>query len=305
MKWRIEYPVRKGFGWPTGGPRQPLMYPLATGLEKVTQCRWCAQIPADFQPYSTTNFVFEKSTFMAVDKSNQRVRKMFGEIAPNYDRMNHLLSMNVDKYWRWKTVRKLKPNRSDPILDVCTGTGDLAFAFEKSVGGEVPVIGSDFCYEMLAVGEQKKPGQQQPQEKNDSRGVTFVEADAQNLPFPDDEFQIVSAAFGLRNVADTDLGLREMTRVCKPGGQVAILEFSVPRMQPIKGMYGWYFKNVLPKIGQALARNNSSAYDYLPDSVGEFPCYEALAEKMKAAGMARVEFFPLTFGIATLYVGVK
>jgi demethylmenaquinone methyltransferase/2-methoxy-6-polyprenyl-1,4-benzoquinol methylase len=234
---------------------------------------------------------------MAVDKSNQRVRKMFGEIAPNYDRMNHLLSMNVDKYWRWKTVRKLKPNRVDPILDVCTGTGDLAFAFEKSTGGQVPVIGSDFCFPMLEVGEQKK--------SSAAQSVTFVEADAQNLPFPNDEFQVVSAAFGLRNVADTDLGLREMTRVCKPGGQVAILEFSVPRKQPIKGMYGWYFKNVLPRIGQALAKNNSSAYDYLPDSVGEFPCYEALAKKMKNAGMSHVEFFPLTFGIATLYVGVK
>ena len=234
---------------------------------------------------------------MAVDKSNQRVRKMFGEIAPNYDRMNHLLSMNTDRYWRWKTVRKLKPNRTDPILDVCTGTGDLAFAFQGNTNGEVPVIGSDFCYEMLAVGEQKG--------LRSKKDVTFVEADAQNLPFPDDEFQIVSAAFGLRNVADTDLGLREMTRVCKPGGQVAILEFSVPRRQPIKGMYGWYFKNVLPKIGQALARNNSSAYDYLPDSVGEFPCYEALAEKMKTAGMSKVDFYPLTFGIATLYIGVK
>jgi len=234
---------------------------------------------------------------MAVDKSNQRVRKMFGEIAPNYDRMNHLLSMNVDKYWRWKTVRKLAPNRDDPILDVCTGTGDLAFVLENKTEGEVPVIGSDFCYQMLAVGEQKNLRSKQD--------VTFVEADAQNLPFPDDRFQIVSAAFGLRNVADTDLGLREMTRVCKPGGQVAILEFSVPRTQPIKGMYGWYFKNVLPKIGQALARNSSSAYDYLPDSVGEFPCYEALAEKMKTAGMSQVDFYPLTFGIATLYVGVK
>jgi len=180
---------------------------------------------------------------------------------------------------------------------VCTGTGDLAFAFQGNTQGEVPVIGSDFCYEMLAVGEQK--GQRSKQD------VTFVEADAQNLPFPDDEFQIVSAAFGLRNVADTDLGLREMTRVCKPGGQIAILEFSVPRTQPIKSMYGWYFKNVLPKIGQALARNSSSAYDYLPDSVGEFPCYEALAEKMKAAGMSQVDFYPLTFGIATLYIGVK
>ena len=234
---------------------------------------------------------------MTVDKSNDRVQKMFGEIAPKYDRMNHLLSMNVDRYWRWLTVRKLAPNKKEPILDVCTGTGDLAFSFHKYTDGRVPVIGSDFCFEMLEVGRQKV-------DKFD-RDVSFVEADAQNLPFDDGQFQVVSAAFGLRNVADTDEGLREMTRVCRPGGQVAILEFSVPRYQPIKGMYGWYFKNVLPKIGQFLARNDSSAYDYLPESVGEFPCYEALVEKMVNAGMSSAKFYPLTGGIATLYVGVK
>ena len=234
---------------------------------------------------------------MAVDKSNQRVRDMFGEIAPNYDRMNHLLSMNVDRYWRWRTVRKLAPNTTDPILDVCTGTGDLAFSFQKYTDGKVPVIGSDFCYEMLEIGRDKSDRFEQP--------VTFIEADAQELPFESDRFQVVSAAFGLRNVADTDQGLREMTRVCKPGGQVAILEFSVPRYQPIKGLYGWYFKNVLPKIGQMLARNDADAYKYLPDSVGEFPCYGALTERMLAAGLSKANFYPLTFGIATLYVGVK
>lgn len=237
---------------------------------------------------------------MAVDKSNERVRKMFGEIAPNYDRMNHLLSMNIDKYWRWLTVRKTAPNQTDPILDVCSGTGDLAFAYERATQGAVPVMASDFCFEMLNVGENKKKKNRKAPSK-----VRFLEADAQNLPFDSDQFQIVSVAFGLRNVADTDQGLRELTRVCKPGGKVAVLEFSVPRRQPIKGMYGWYFKNVLPRIGQALARNDSSAYSYLPDSVGEFPCYEALAEKMKQAGMSEVNFYPLTFGIATLYVGVK
>ena len=232
-----------------------------------------------------------------VDKSNERVRKMFGEIAPKYDRMNHLLSMNVDRYWRWKAVRKLKPNNTDPILDVCSGTGDLAFSFHKYTDGKVPVVGSDFCFEMLEVGRRKA--------EKSNRDVQFVEADAQNLPFQSNQFQIVSAAFGLRNVADTDLGLREMTRVCKPGGKVAILEFSVPRYQPIKGMYGWYFRNVLPKIGQMLARNDSSAYNYLPESVGEFPCYEQLTERMLAAGMSEAKFYPLTFGIATLYIGVK
>ena len=222
---------------------------------------------------------------------------MFGEIAPKYDRMNHLLSMNVDRYWRWRAVRKLAPNRNDPILDVCTGTGDLAFAFHRYTAGEVPVIGSDFCFQMLEVGEQKK--------QKTGQKISFVEADAQNLPFGDNHFQIVSAAFGLRNVADTDQGLREMTRVCKPGGQVAVLEFSVPRRQPIKGLYGWYFRNVLPKVGQLLAQNDSSAYNYLPDSVGEFPCYEQLTERMLQAGLSSAKFYPLTFGIATLYIGVK
>ena len=234
---------------------------------------------------------------MSLDKSSERVRKMFGEIAPNYDRMNHLLSMNVDRYWRWKTVRKLEPNRSEPILDVCTGTGDLAFAFQKYTNGQVPVIGTDFCFEMLAVGSEKS--------EKWSRDVEFVEADAQDLPFDDNQFQVVSAAFGLRNVADTDLGLREMTRVCKPGGKIAVLEFSIPRRQPVKSVYGWYFENVLPKIGQRLARNNSSAYNYLPDSVGEFPCYEQLTRRMLSVGMSRANFFPLTFGIATLYIGIK
>lgn len=233
-----------------------------------------------------------------VDKSGQRVQRMFGEIAPNYDRMNHLLSMNVDRWWRRKTVKTLKPNLSDPILDCCTGTGDLAFAFLNATQQKVPVMATDFCFEMLEIGEQKRVNRE-------ASNISFIEADTQELPFDDAQFQIVSVAFGLRNVEDTDRGLAEMVRVCKPGGKVAILEFSTPRYQPIKGMYQWYFKNVLPRIGQALARNSSSAYNYLPESVGEFPCYEALTERMLAAGLQSARFYPLTFGIATLYVGVK
>lgn len=234
---------------------------------------------------------------MPVDKSDDKVRKMFSEIAPKYDRMNHLLSMNVDRYWRWKTIRKLKPNREHPILDVCTGTGDLAFAFHKYTAGQVPVIATDFCREMLDIGIDKG--------KKFNQDVEFLEADTQNLPFENDRFQVVSVAFGLRNVADTDQGLQEMVRVCRPEGKIAILEFSIPRYQPIKGMYGWYFKNVLPKVGQWLARNDSSAYNYLPDSVGEFSCYEQLTDRMLAAGCQRATFHPLTGGIATLYIGTK
>ena len=140
---------------------------------------------------------------MPVDKSNERVRDMFGEIAPKYDRMNHLLSMNVDRYWRWRAVKKLDPNRDDPILDVCTGTGDLAFSFHKYTDGKVPVVGSDFCYEMLEVGREKSDKFGKP--------VTFVEADAQELPFESDRFQVVSAAFGLRCLLYTSPSPRDAT----------------------------------------------------------------------------------------------
>jgi demethylmenaquinone methyltransferase/2-methoxy-6-polyprenyl-1,4-benzoquinol methylase len=236
---------------------------------------------------------------MTVDKSGDRVKQMFGEIAPKYDLMNHLLSMNIDRYWRWRTVRLVNPQGEQPILDLCTGTGDLAFAFHRYTRGQAPIVGADFCPEMLAIGEKKK------QRAGLEGAITFVEADTQNLPFDDNHFQVVSVAFGLRNVADTDRGLREMVRVCRPGGKVAVLEFSMPGWQPFKGLYGWYFRRVLPRVGQWFARNSSSAYSYLPASVGEFPYGQALADRMTAAGLSRVKFYPFTLGVATLYVGVK
>jgi len=235
---------------------------------------------------------------MHVDKSNQRVRQMFGEIAGRYDFLNHLLSMNVDRYWRWRAVRKAPPRGEQPILDLCTGTGDLALAYQRAAGG-AKVVGSDFCHEMLVIGDEKKRRARLNGE------LTFVEADSQQLPFPDNHFQIVSVAFGLRNVQDTDQGLREMARVCASGGHVVVLEFSMPRRQPVKAAYGWYFRHVLPRIGQVLARNQQAAYNYLPESVGEFPSYEQLTERMLAAGLSEAKFYPLTFGIATLYVGTK
>ncbi|PHR98347.1 MAG: bifunctional demethylmenaquinone methyltransferase/2-methoxy-6-polyprenyl-1,4-benzoquinol methylase UbiE [Blastopirellula sp.] len=236
---------------------------------------------------------------MGVDKSETRVRQMFAEIATNYDRMNHLLSMNVDRYWRWRTVRIVPPTGDAPILDVCTGTGDLALAYYKAAKGKTKIMGTDFCVEMLEIGEAKK-------KKAGINGqVEFQEADTQALPFEDDTFQIVSVAFGLRNVTNTETGLKEMTRVCQPGGKVAVLEFSMPGWQPFKGIYSWYFKNILPRIGQMLASNKEEAYKYLPESVGEFPHGEALAEKMRAAGLKDVFFRPMTFGVATLYVGTK
>lgn len=235
----------------------------------------------------------------AIDKSDTRVQRMFAEIAPAYDRMNHVLSMNVDRYWRWRTVRIVSPKGDAPILDVCTGTGDLALAYYRRAGGKVEVIGGDFCPPMLEIARKKS------QRKQGAASITFVEADAQNLPFESNRFQIVSVAFGLRNVADTDKGLREMTRVCLPGGKVAVLEFSMPTLPVFKQFYGWYFRNILPRIGQLFAKNKEEAYQYLPDSVGQFPSGEALAKRMREAGLKEVKFYPLTLGLATLYVGVK
>jgi demethylmenaquinone methyltransferase/2-methoxy-6-polyprenyl-1,4-benzoquinol methylase len=235
----------------------------------------------------------------AVDKSPERVRRMFGQIAGRYDFLNHLLSLGVDRYWRWRTVRRVPPRGELPILDVCTGTGDLALAYDRAARGAVNIVAADFCHEMLEIGRRKSA-------KAGAAGrITFLEADAQRLPLPSNEFQIVSVAFGLRNVADTDRGLAEMVRVAAPGGRVAVLEFSSPTWQPFKSIYGWYFRRVLPRIGQLVSRNASAAYEYLPQSVGEFPQGEALAERMRTAGLVEVRCYPLTLGIATLYVGAK
>ena len=236
---------------------------------------------------------------MAVDKSEARVRRMFGEIAPRYDLLNHLLSLNIDRYWRRQAVRYAPPNGRGPILDLCTGTGDLALAYDRASDGRLSIVGADFCHEMLVLGDEKG------RRAAASERVRFVEADAQRLPFGDEQFQLVTVAFGLRNVTDTDRGLREMARVCRPDGRVAVLEFSLPTRQPLRALYGWYFRQVLPRVGQWLARNRQSAYNYLPASVSEFPSGEVLAERMRAAGLREVEFVPLTFGVATLYVGVK
>ncbi len=224
---------------------------------------------------------------------------MFGEIAGRYDFLNHLLSLNVDKYWRWRAVRKAPPTGDAPVLDVCAGTGDLALAYFRKSRGAAPIVAADFCHEMLAQGAVKA-------RRAGAEGrLSFWEADTLRLPFADNCFQLVSVAFGLRNVSDTDGGLREMTRVCRAGGRVVVLEFSMPRWQPFRAAYGWYFRRVLPRIGQLLARNRYDAYNYLPTSVGEFPEREALAAKMRAAGLSDVEYVSLTFGVATLYVGKK
>lgn len=295
---------------------------------------------------STTALVIpQKEPTVTVDKSGNRVRQMFAEIAPKYDLMNHVLSLNVDRWWRSRTVRRLTdaqtlhpvsgasadalregiapaagalasdaatPIDAFRVLDVCTGTGDLAIALwqriQKDLDQRQPpsqhrppqldVIASDFCRPMLEIGVKKA-------QRLQCHSLQFVEADSMQLPFPENQFNLVTVAFGLRNVSQTDVGLSEMVRVCRPGGRVGILEFTMPRIWPLSSLYQFYFLKVLPRVGQWFAKNRSDAYSYLPESVGQFPQYEALAEMMKTAGLKDVQFFPMTVGLATLYVGTK
>jgi demethylmenaquinone methyltransferase / 2-methoxy-6-polyprenyl-1,4-benzoquinol methylase len=234
-----------------------------------------------------------------VDKSGSRVRDMFAEIAPRYDLMNHVLSVGIDIRWRRQTVNQLRLDGDLPILDCCTGTGDLALMLSKHVKGRVEVVGTDFCAPMLEIAKKKHAA------SFSEFPVRFLEADTQALPFADSTFQTVTVAFGLRNVQDTDLGLRELFRVCAPGGQVAVLEFSQPTLPGFKQIYSAYFKHVLPRIGQRFAKNNKSAYEYLPNSVLEFPSGQALADRMQQAGLRDIRIMPFTFGVASLYVGER
>jgi len=249
---------------------------------------------------SVTRRLFGLVRPMTLDQASARIRRMFGEIARRYDLLNHLLSLGIDRSWRRRTVKLVPPgDHAAPILDVCTGTGDLALAYWRASGKATRIVGADFCRPMLAIGSRKY--------RRAAAGdrVTLVEADTMRLPFPDGTFQIVCVAFGLRNLSDPDKGLREMFRVCRPGGRVAVLEFSMPTACPLRAVYGWYFHRVLPWVGEALAGNRQGAYNYLPASVGGFPQADALAERMQAAGLGSVKYHRFTFGIATLYVGEK
>jgi demethylmenaquinone methyltransferase/2-methoxy-6-polyprenyl-1,4-benzoquinol methylase len=234
-----------------------------------------------------------------LDKREARIRTMFGAIAPWYDALNHLLSFNIDRSWRRRTTRLVPPEGTEPILDLCTGSGDLALAYDKAAQGGVPIVGADFCHELLERAVIKA--------RNRGAGdrIQFVEADAQQLPFADDQFQIVCVAFGLRNITNMDRGLSEMARVARPGGRVAVLEFSKPRHGLVRRPYLFFFRRVLPAVGQFFSRSPDSAYRYLPESVMQFPDYEVLADRMRGRGLVDVCFYPFTGGIATLYVGRK
>ncbi len=234
-----------------------------------------------------------------LDKREPRIRSMFGNIARHYDLLNHLLSLNIDRYWRWRTTRLAPPAADGPILDVCTGTGDLALAYDRAAKCRLPIVGADFCLPMLL------PARAKTRRRGASDRIRFLEADAQRLPFAADHFQLTTVGFGLRNVTDADQGIAEMVRVTRRGGRVAILEFSRPRHWFFGPLYRFYFRRVLPFIGQLVSRSSDSAYNYLPASVMQFPDGDELAAKLRAHGLKDVAWHPLTFGIATLYVGTK
>jgi demethylmenaquinone methyltransferase/2-methoxy-6-polyprenyl-1,4-benzoquinol methylase len=224
------------------------------------------------------------------------VQQIFSEIAPRYDLLNHLLSLNIDKGWRRTALAYLgwqaKPDGR--FIDVCAGTLDLSVELSRQPGFRGTVISADFAEPMLRAGRSKSVG----------LGVTPVVADALNLPVGDSTCDGAMVAFGVRNLADLDAGLREMQRVLKPGARCVILEFSTPPSAPVRAFYHAYFHYVLPVIGR-LVSGHPTAYRYLPDSVAKFPTEEELAQRMRRAGFIDVTWRSLTFGIAAIHVGVK
>jgi demethylmenaquinone methyltransferase/2-methoxy-6-polyprenyl-1,4-benzoquinol methylase len=222
------------------------------------------------------------------------VRNMFGRVAHRYDLANHLLSFNIDRHWRTHTVRRTQEILRRPearVLDICCGTGDLVLALAKQ--GR-PVLGSDFCHPMLVAAGEKIARR--------GAGSRLFEADALRLPLPEASVDLITVAFGFRNLANYGDGLAEMRRVLKPGGMAAILEFSQPPNPMFAALYGFYSRKILPVIGGVLS-GSPEAYRYLPESVRKFPPVEELAEEMRHAGFRDVRFERLTGGIVALHLG--
>jgi demethylmenaquinone methyltransferase/2-methoxy-6-polyprenyl-1,4-benzoquinol methylase len=226
-----------------------------------------------------------------------QVREMFSSIAPRYDLLNHVLSMNVDRLWWNRTARVFEHILRNPdarVLDLCCGTGDMTFALYRHAGEAKPkMVGADFSAAML----------ERAREKGAGKPIEWIEADALHMPFANEEFDLVTSAFGFRNLANYDVGLREIYRVLRPNGEMGILDFSEP-----KGMFGdlyrFYFKNILPKIGTMIS-GVKGPYAYLPASVERFPEPEEMLGRMRAAGFREVSWTRYSFGIAGLWRGKK
>lgn len=225
------------------------------------------------------------------------VRGMFGRVAGRYDLLNHLLSFNLDRLWRARTVRKVAPILADPravVLDLCCGTGDLMLGLEDRRGAAV--IGADFCHPMLVEAQRKVSAR--------GRKSVLFEGDAMALPLAAGAIDLITCAFGFRNLANYETGLVELARVLKPGGTLAILEFSQPDNRVFAGLYNWFSTKILPRVG-GLISGSSEAYSYLPASIRKFPDAEGLAAKMRSAGFRDVEIERMTFGAVALHLGRK
>ncbi len=226
----------------------------------------------------------------------ERVRTMFNDIAPKYDLLNHVLSMGIDIQWRKKVRRLLATIHPEKILDIATGTGDLAIELAKLKPREI--IGADIAVDMLKIGEEKVKA------KKLDNIIEMEPGDSESLRYDDNYFDAVTVAFGVRNYENLLKGLKEMNRVMRPGGLVAILEFSKPHGFPFRNIYNFYFKNILPGVGRMVSKNDE-AYTYLPDSVQKFPENKDFMEVMAQAGYQHIKQQRLTFGIATLYSATK
>ena len=226
------------------------------------------------------------------------VRGMFGRVAHRYDLANHLLSLNIDRLWRARTVRRVRPILERPgaqVLDICCGTGDLVLALAGSSPNGRPILGSDFCHPMLTAARDKIS-------RSGGRAVLF-EADALRLPVRDASLDLITVAFGFRNLANYQAGLREMRRTLRPGGTAAILEFSQPPNRAFAALYNWYARRILPIVGGALS-GSRDAYLYLPESVRKFPSAAQLAVDMQRAGFEDVNYEYFTAGIVALHLGM-
>jgi demethylmenaquinone methyltransferase/2-methoxy-6-polyprenyl-1,4-benzoquinol methylase len=235
--------------------------------------------------------------------ASRKVREMFTEIAPRYDFLNHLLSLELDRLWRARTARRLRPILQRPdarILDLCCGTGDLAFALSRS--GPAKIIGADFSHPMLVRANAKNNSHSRGSKT--SGAMAFCEADALHLPYADASFDLVTTAFGFRNLANYEDGLKEIRRVLKPGGTLAILEFTEPPPGLAGDLYRWYCRKILPKIGGLLS-GNTKAYKYLPASVARFFHPQELAVLMQQVGFTQVEYQLWTLGSVALHTATK
>lgn len=231
------------------------------------------------------------------DSKKVQVEDMFDKIAPKYDLLNHTLSLNIDKIWRHKVVRIIGKARPTNVLDVATGTCDLAIATARKIKPQ-SIQGIDLSEEMLNVGRQKV------ERSGLSEIIRLQKADAENIPFRDNSFDAITVAFGVRNFENIEAGLSEMLRVLKPGGTCAILEFIMPDTFPVKQVYNFYFKKILPSIGRFISKHQS-AYTYLPESVDAMPQRTDFTDIMQHCGYKSTRYKVLSLGIAAIYVGVK